>query len=92
MAAEVDPAEEIEVIKHTTPDLFPGEFIISPKEQALEEAKAPRSGQVLWSDGSKLEDGRTGAAAVCCKGALGLGWKSNKAALGKNKEVFDAEL
>ena len=73
-----------------SPEAFPGEVIISPREQALGEAKAPRAGQVVWTDGSKLEDGRTGAAVVSLHSS-GT-WKVKKSALRKNKEVFDAEL
>ena len=90
IAAEVDPAEGIEAIRQTTPGTFLGAVIISPKEQALEEANTPRNGQVIWSDGSKLEDGRTGSAAVC-RNIAGI-WTTKKSALGNNKEVFDAEL
>ena len=74
----------------TIASIIPGAVIISPKEQALEEANTPRSGQVIWSDGSKLEDGRTGSAAVC-RNITGI-WIIKKSALGNNKEIFDAEL
>jgi ribonuclease HI len=43
----------------------------------------------LWTDGSKSEDGRVGAAAVH-RGRDS--WKARKFGLGNNKEVFDAEL
>ena len=88
--AEVDPAEGIEAIRQVALGTFPGTVIISPKEQALEEANTPRNGQVIWSDGSRLEDGRTGSAAVC-RNAAGI-WTAKRSALGDNKEVFDAEL
>lgn len=44
---------------------FQGDFIIiEPKKQALEKAKKDRTGLVLWTDGSKLDEGKVGAA-VC---------------------------
>ena len=72
------------------PEVIPGTVIISPRDQALEEANTPRRGQVMWSDGSRLENGRVGAAAVGLD-ASGT-WKSKISALGDNKEVFDAEF
>ena len=86
----VDPAEGIEAIRQVALGTFPGTVIISPKEQALEEANTPRNGQVIWSDGSRLEDGRTGSAAVC-RNTAGI-WIIKKLTLKDNKEIFDAEL
>ena len=40
----VDPAEGIEAIRQVALGTFPGTVIISPKEQALEEANTPRNG------------------------------------------------
>ena len=60
-----------------------GEVIIGHKEQALEEATKYRAGLIMWTDGSKLDQGNTGAA-VC--------WKDKSVFFGKNKEVLDAEL
>ena len=60
----VDPAEGIEAIRQVALGTFPGTVIISPKEQALEEANTLRNGQVIWSDGFRLEDGKTGSTAI----------------------------
>ena len=46
-AGEVDPAEGVETIRQVAPEAFPGEVIISLREQALGEAKALRTGQVV---------------------------------------------
>ena len=62
---------------------FKGDVIIEGKKQALEEAKKDRTGLVLWTDGSKLDKGKVGAA-VC--------WKDKSVFLAKNKEILDAEL
>ena len=86
----MDPAEGIETIRQMTPVSFPGTVIISSKEQALEEANTSRRGQVIWSDGSRLEDGRIGSAAVC-RSTSGI-WTAKKSALSDKKEVFNAEL
>ena len=68
--------------------LFLREIIISPKDKAELKAKKTYSGLTIWSDGSKLESGASGA---------GIAWKTAKwnekcLALGHSKEIFDAEL
>ena len=60
----MDLAEGIEAIRQTVPGTFPGVIIISSKEQALEEVNTPRSGQVIWSDGFKLENDRTDLVTI----------------------------
>ena len=62
--AEINLIEGIEAIRQIIPGTFPGVIIISPKEQALEEANTPRNSQIIWSDGFKLEDGRTSSAVI----------------------------
>jgi hypothetical protein len=43
-----------------------------------------------WTDGSRSDDGRVGAAAVCKHGNV---WRSLRSYLGTGRvEVFDAEL
>ena len=43
-----------------------------------------------WTDGSRSDDGRVGAAAVCKDGNQ---WRSRRSFLGTGRmEVFDAEL
>jgi ribonuclease HI len=46
-------------------------------------------GIAIFTDGSKFEDGYTGCAAVWRSGD---GWQGRKVFMGRNKEVFDAEL
>lgn len=46
--------------------------------------------RAIWSDGSRLESGRSGAS-IAWKDVQG-GWKARGFPLGKEKEVFDAEL
>ena len=48
-------------------------------------------GLVMWTDGSKLDQGNVGAA-VCWKDKISNQWKEKRVFLGKNKEVLDAEL
>jgi len=43
---------------------FPGRIAILPTEEALEQTSRQFSGQVFWSDGSRLEDGRVGAGVA----------------------------
>lgn len=72
-------------------DRFTGEIVIQPKKDALKEAKKYRTGLVMWTDGSKLDHGRVGAAVCWREKTLDL-WKEKSVFLGKNKEVLDAEL
>jgi hypothetical protein len=46
-------------------------------------------GIAIFTDGSKFEDGDIGCGAVCKSGD---GWRRRKVFMGRNKEVFDAEL
>lgn len=88
----VDPAngvEPVEVIKTGT--CFEGKIIVENKKQALHEATKYRAGLVLWTDGSKLDNGNTGAA-VCWKDKRSDRWRQKSVFLGRNKEVLDAEL
>ena len=45
----------------------------------------------MWTDGSKLSNGRCGAA-VCWKDLRSNQWRQKSVFLGKNKEILDAEL
>ena len=45
----------------------------------------------MWTDGSKLENGRVGAAVCWKEKGLSL-WKEKGIFLGNNKEILDAEL
>ena len=70
---------------------FKGVVVIEGKKQALEEAKKDRTGLVLWTDGSKLDKGKIGAA-VCWKDNRLSQWKDKSVFLGEKKEILDEEL
>ena len=54
------------------------------------EAKVGAGVWMWWTDGSRSDDGRVGAAAVCKHGNE---WRSRYSYLGAGRmEVFDAEL
>jgi len=54
------------------------------------EAKVGAGVWMWWTDGSRSDDGRVGAAAVCKHGD---GWKAFRSYLGTGRvEVYDAEL
>jgi len=54
------------------------------------EAKVGAGVWMWWTDGSRSDDGRVGAAAVCKHGNE---WRSRRSFLGTGRmEVFDAEL
>jgi len=54
------------------------------------EAKIGAGVSMWWTDGSRSDDGRVGAAAVCKHGNQ---WRSGRSFLGTGRmEVFDAEL
>jgi ribonuclease HI len=58
--------------------------------KATAEAWTIDRGRAVFTDGSKGEDGWTGCAAVWRNGEGG--WQGRKIFMGRNKEVFDAEL
>ena len=87
----IDPAdgvEPVEVIKSGT--CFEGKVIVEGKKQALHEATKYRASLVMWTDGSKLDNGNSGAA-VCWRDKRLARWKQKSVFLGKNKEILDAE-
>jgi len=65
-----------------------GQVIIQEEEQALEEARKEREGLVLWTDGSRKEDEWVGCAVVWKEER----WNKRRVHLGRQKEVFDAEM
>lgn len=88
----IDLANGVEPVPVTGPDFyFKGKIIIGQKEQALKEVTKNRTGLVLCTDGSKLDQGNTGAA-VCWKDERLDCWKNKRFYLGKNKKILDAEL
>ena len=58
LIVSVDPAKGIETIRQMAPEVIPGTIIISLKDQALKEANTLKRGQVIQSDGFRLENGR----------------------------------
>ena len=88
----IDPVDGVQLVETNEPGIrFKGEIIIEPKEKSIEEAIKYRAGLVMWTDRSKLENGRAGAAVCWKEKGLGL-WKEKGVFLGKNKEILDAEL
>lgn len=87
----IDPADRVEPVVNLVDEKFPGRISIQEQAAAILEAQRDNSDLALWSDGSKLESGKVGAAVVWRNTAVD-NWKSCKLALGKNKDVLDAEL
>ena len=48
-----------------------------------------RRGDTIWTDGSRLDNGKVGAA---CASRIPSGWTGRRYHLGTNKEVFGAEV
>ena len=66
------------------------EVIVEKKEDALKTASEWSDHQrTVWTDGSRLENGTVGAALAFKEKD---GWATRGTYLGKNKEVFDAEV
>ena len=63
-------------------------MIIQEEEQALEEARNEREGLVLWTDGLRQDDEWVGCAVVWKEER----WNKRRVHLGRQKEVFDAEM
>ena len=87
----IDPADGVEPVMNLRDEEFLGQLFIQEPTTAILEAQRDKSDLALWSDGSRLESGKVGAAVVW-RDAPADRWKSCKLALGKNKEVLDAEL
>jgi len=67
---------------------FNAELIQEDREEAKREAEKERPGLIMFTDGSRLEDG---AARYAVAWKDGLSWKGIKTHLGYNQEAFDAE-
>ena len=63
---------------------FPGRISISDQNTTLKEPSSYKEGLALWSDGSRLNDGRVGAG-IAWQNAAGYRWE-------RVKRPFDAEL
>ncbi|KAF7128706.1 hypothetical protein CNMCM5793_003557 [Aspergillus hiratsukae] len=85
-----DPSAGFEKVAEVYPSTFPGMITVSPLEEAIKAAERNRPGIALWSDGSRLEDGRIGAGIAWQ--TLEGNWHTKQIPLGQGKEVFDAEL
>ena len=69
---------------------FQGEVIVDSREEALQTAKEWEDQErAVWTDGSRLDSGRVGAAWAWLQGGE---WRERGVFLGTNKEVFDAEV
>lgn len=85
----LDPSEGFEEAYTVKKLVFPGEIIISTKEIAELEAEMSYNGLILWTDGSKLDSGASGAG-ITWKSSFK--WSGKSLALGHHKEILDAEL
>ncbi|ODM15132.1 hypothetical protein SI65_09371 [Aspergillus cristatus] len=68
---------------------FPGQIEVLPGPEALAAVQSLSPGLAIWSDGSRLENGRCGAGLAWQEPGS---WKTQGFPLGKGYEVFDAEL
>ena len=69
---------------------FQGQVIVEQKEDALRTALEWKDlRRTVWTDGSRLESGRVGAAWAWWQEGE---WRGDGSFLGTNKEVFDAEV
>ena len=85
-----DPSGGFERTVEAHPSTFPGRVMVPGHDEAIEQAQKEQPGLVLWSDGSRLEDGRVGAGVAWT--ATPGHWRTVEIPLGRSKEVFDAEL
>jgi ribonuclease HI len=85
-----DPSAGFESARRGDSGAFPGRIIVQRTEDALIAARAMQPGNAIWSDGSRLENGRSGAG-IAWQEPCGE-WKARSFPLGKGREVFDAEL
>ena len=82
--------EMVEVQRWDSLRLSQDRVIVDRNEEALEVAQEwADQERTVWSDGSRLESGEVGAAVAWWKEG---GWGGQGICLGKNKEVFDAEV
>ncbi len=96
-AKEVSFSFSINLIERVEPILtipvqsFPGKICIEEKCKTIEIAKkaGDQADLTLWCNRSKLDQGETGAAIIW---KLNNEWLTQKVTLGKNKEIFDAEM
>jgi ribonuclease HI len=70
------------------PESFDAELIREEREEAKREAGRQRPGLVMFTDGSRLENGAAGYAVAWKNGQT---WEGIKAHMGYNQEAYDAE-
>jgi hypothetical protein len=58
---KLDPSAGFEEIIKVFYKTFPGTILVPAEEEALKQVIAPYNGLSMWSDGSRLENGQTGA-------------------------------
>lgn len=91
---DLDTSYGIENTEYISPAEFQGQMLVPKnaeiaKEDALKHLDSENE-MSFWTDGSKLDSQRTGAG-IAWKQRIDQ-WGYRKAYLGKDKEVFDAEL
>ena len=64
---------------------FPGRYLIGDEGVALKRARNWSAGGTIWTDGSRLGNGRVGAA---CAWKAHEGWTGRRFNLGSSKETF----
>jgi ribonuclease HI len=89
-ATGIKPGESTEPQVWGQGRTFPGVITIDEAGPALETARLWRASDTIWTDGSRFDNGRVGAACVWQTPGPG-GWRGRRFFLGTNKEVFDAE-
>ncbi|OKP10339.1 hypothetical protein PENSUB_4256 [Penicillium subrubescens] len=85
-----DPSAGLESAGRGDGSGFPGQIIVQATDDALTAARTIQPGSAIWSDGSRLENGRSGAG-IAWQEPCGE-WRARSFPLGKGREVFDAEL
>ena len=86
----IDSSERVRpILANISAQYYLREIFMEEKSRAIEEAKNNQTNLSLWGDGSKLSEGGAGASVVW---KLDNKWLSEKVTLGKNKEIFAAEM
>ncbi|KAJ5910757.1 uncharacterized protein N7473_000060 [Penicillium subrubescens] len=85
-----DPSASFEGARREESSEFPGRIIVQRTEDALTAARTMQSGSAIWSDGSRLENGRSGAG-IAWQELFGE-WRIRSFPLVKGREVFGTEL
>lgn len=83
-AASLRPGDAVETQKWSARRLFPEQVVVHENADALQVAQEWRGGDVLWTDGSRLDSGGVGAA---CAWRAPRGWTGRRFHLGNNKGV-----